>query len=178
MFDLRENAEAYRTVFSALGYTLSDHPRGFYYFMEGQQSRTDVLSRLVYFFTCLFSDLDQGRFEPVVTRWVDTLTDHDFQIGVLIDRMFAASDRQRVFAQLQVRPDNFDKVIIAQLCRCGIAFRPQAGSVRFRQSVYRFVDFFQVCADENAVRLAQNATSEAQADAETELDDEDGEMES
>lgn len=153
-FDLRDNADAYRTVFSALGYKLSDHPRGFYYFAEGQQSRPDVLSRLVYFLACLFSDLDQGRFEPAITRWVDTLTDHEFSIAALADHMFIANDRQRVFAQLQVRRDNLEKAIIAPLVRYGIACRSHSGSIRFRQGVYRFVEFFQTCADADIVQQA------------------------
>lgn len=177
-FDLRDNAEAYRTVFRTLGYTLSDHPRGFYYFSDGQQSRPDVLSRLVYFFTCLFSDLDQGRFEPGIIRWVDTLTDHNFSIPTLTDHMFTANDRQRVFAQLQVRRETFEKAVIGPLLRYGIASRPQSGSIRFRQGVYRFVEFFQACADGNAIqKAAAELTGEPLARGEADLDEDDGEVE-
>lgn len=172
-FDLRDNAEAYRTIFNALGYRLSDHPRGFYYFSEGQQSRPDVLSRLVYFFACLFADLDQGRFEPAITRWVDTLTDHEFRIEALADHMFTSNDRQRIFAQLQVRRDSLDKAVVAPLLRYGIAYRAQSGSIRFRQSVYRFVEFFQACADANAIQqVTQRPDSTAGADLEIQDDGE------
>ena len=177
-FDLRDNPDAYRTIFTALGYTLSDHPRGFYFFSEGQQSRPEVLSRLVYFFTCLFSDLDQGRYEPGIIRWVDTLADHEFSITVLADGMFSANDRQRIFSQLQVSPDNFEKAVIAPLCRYGIATRAKAGSLRFRQGVYRFVEFFQTCADDSLAptAVADTAGNEL-TDTQSDLDEEDGEVE-
>ena len=147
-FDLREQIQSYRTVFGALGYTLANHPRGFYYFSEGQQARPDVLSRLVYFFTCFFADLDQGRYIAAQVRWVDTLTDQRFDLASISQNMFSANDRQRVFDQLQVQRDNFDKAVIAPLYRYGICSKPDNGSIRFRESVYRFVELFLICGED------------------------------
>jgi hypothetical protein len=176
-FDLRDDAEQYGVIFSALGYTLSDHPRGFYYFAQGQQARPDVLSRLVYFFACLFTDLDQGRFESGHGRWVDSLTDQDFDVPTVIESMFAANDRQRVFDQLNVTRDGFDKSVIAPLVRYGIASRPDSGRLRFRESVYRFVELFQTCGeDQSPVEAIATVSSDDELiDAAMDADNEEGE---
>lgn len=173
-FDLRDNTDRYREIFAALGYTLSEHPRGFYYFSEGHQTRSDLLTRLVYFFACFFADLDQGRIESRQTRWVDSLTNHDFDLPTLIQNMFAANDRQRVFDQLGVAREGFDKAIIAPLIRYGIASRTGTGQLRFREPVYRFVELFQSCgADDMAASPEPIAALEQDDDDRDE--DEDGE---
>jgi hypothetical protein len=174
---LRDNAEQYRVIFSALGYILSDHPRGFYYFAQGQQARPDVLSRLVYFFACLFADLDQGRFESAQGRWVDVLTDQDFDIPSIIESMFAPNDRQRVFDQLNVTRDGFDKSVVAPLVRYGIASRPDSGRLRFRESVYRFVELFQACGEEQSPveKIATTPSDDDLLDAAMDADEEEGE---
>ena len=174
-FDLREHADDYRVIFSALGYTLADHPRGFYYFAQGQQARPDILSRLVYFFACLFADLEQGRFGSDQGRWVDALTDQTFDLSALSQSMFAANDRQRVFDQLGVTKETFEKVVIAAVVRYGIATKPDSGRLRFRESVYRFVELFQICGSEETPSViagsvgSHNGESEHASDSDDDL---------
>ena len=169
-FDIRDNEGQYRTIFSALGYRLSDHPRGFYFFSEGQQARPEVLTRIVYFFACLFADLDQSGQH----RWVDSLTDQDFDIAATIQNMFAANDRQRVFDQLKVTTEGFDKSLIAPLVRYGIAIRADNGRLRFRESVYRFVELFRAAGEEELSPSAPTLVIDSNAN-DVEIDEDEGE---
>ena len=140
---LRENADAYARLFDALGFTLVQHPRGFFYFAADPSSNvTDQAGRMAVFTFILVESLaDQGK------QVEDTLMTHTFNVAEL---PHFSTDRFITYMR-DVGVTSLDELrqVLKSMRRLGFAELVGDDLFRFRTPAYRFLDLCSELAAEH-----------------------------
>jgi chromosome condensin MukBEF MukE localization factor len=151
---LRENVEAYARLFDALGFTLVQHPRGFFYFSADPSSTvTDQAGRMAVFTFILVESLaDQGK------QVEETLMTHTFNV----DELPHLSTDRFVTYMRDVGVISVDDIrqVLKNMRRLGFAELVGDDLFRFRTPAYRFLDLCSELAAEQGESAPDEPTSE------------------
>ena len=151
---LRENVEAYARLFDALGFTLVQHPRGFFYFSADPSSTvTDQAGRMAVFTFILVESLaDQGK------QVEETLMTHTFNVAEL---PHLSTDRFVTYMR-DVGVISIDDIrqVLKNMRRLGFAELVGDDLFRFRTPAYRFLDLCSELAAEQGESEPDEPTSE------------------
>lgn len=140
--DLLTYEQGYSDILGALGYVLTKHPKGFFYIEGARSVSGERLHRLVATLLLLFLDFEERKFEQGRGHWVEVLTQQAIPIAELVRRLFESSpDRRVMLDKVGITRDNIRSTVLQPLDQYGI-IELKDGLLRFRPSVYRFVDLF------------------------------------
>jgi chromosome condensin MukBEF MukE localization factor len=152
---LREDTEAYARLFDALGFTLVQHPRGFFFFAADPSSNvTDMAGRLAVFIFILVESLaDQGK------QVEETLMTHTFNVTAL---PHLSTDRFVTYMR-DVGVTSLDELrqVLKNMRRLGFAELVGDDLFRFRTPAYRFLDLCSELAAEHEDAEPDSPTSVA-----------------
>lgn len=156
---LKDNFEKYAAFFDQLGFTLTAHGRGFYYFHE-RVTFSDRSRRMAIFMFILIEHLaDRGAaIEEVLLSGV-------FRLDEL---PHFASDRYRSYMKEAGIADAADlQNVLRGMELLGFLRREEEGSIRFLRPVYRFLDLCLEVLNDGEPDAAAEAASPAIPDGAT-----------
>ncbi len=133
---LRDNRDAYETLFSNLGFDFQEHPRGFFFFRGASQLNEKTERMAVFMFVLIEALATQGHSveEALMTRRFDLNTLPHFH-----------SDRsERYMKEVGVETANDLPALLKNLERLGFAEVAPDGTFRFRVPICRFLE---LCLD-------------------------------
>ena len=147
---VRDHHEAFRELFSHLGFRLETHPRDFFYF-AGEGGLSDAASRMALFVFILVEALaDQGAAveESLMTRTFS-----------LPELPHLSGERYRAYLkEAGAEGDEGLEGIVRNLERFGFVRRSGKEAFRFRPPAYRFLDLcHRVLAEEGAEQNGEEA---------------------
>lgn len=140
---LRDHFEDYARLFSALGFELRSHERGFFYFHAGGDLGKEATQMAVFFFVLVDALGNEGA------NVRDAIFEQDHRIDELPH--FKLESHRQCLAEVDVNdPDDLDKVI-GRLERYGFVETSNRGTFGFRSPAWRFVDLcYEAASDEAA----------------------------
>jgi hypothetical protein len=135
--ELRANFDAYRALFTALGFQMVEHARGFYYFRSDAELGKEALQFAVFFFILVEAwgdegmDLEAAAFDPN---------------GHLVTDLphFSRESWRQCLREAEAGGETELLEIVGRLVRYGFAERLPEDRIRFRVPVWRF---FDLCLD-------------------------------
>ena len=154
---LREHVEAYTRLFDALGFSLVQHPRGFFYFAADPSANvTEQAGRMAVFVFILVESLaDQGK------QVEETLMSHTFNVTEL---PHLSTDRFVTYMR-DVGITSMDDLrqVLKNMRRLGFAEMVGDDLFRFRTPAYRFLDLCSELAAEHEATTPDEASADEEA---------------
>lgn len=134
---LRSDYESYRAIFDALGFTLVQHEREFYYFQSGDDLGKEAASLVVFFFV-------------LIEAWGDNHEDLEMTAFALEGHALAELPHltreswRRCMAEANVSSQHDLEAVVTKMARYGFIERIGDDRFRFRAPAWRF---FDLCLD-------------------------------
>ena len=181
--DLERNEDMYREVFQGLGYELTHHGQGFYYFKGGNYLTTHRLRAITLFMLILFQDLEDKKFQEADRAWERKLLSRIFSVSELPH--FQTSQRRNMLFTFGVTEETLHEKVLRPMARYGMLETVGPDQFQFRSPIYRFVDLCMRFAEEDwesalADEESQNPAARAfvgDEENESDLADDDPDME-
>ena len=181
--DLERNEDLYRALFEGLGYELTHHGQGFYYFKGGNYLTTQRLQAITLFMLILFQDLEDKKFQEADRAWERRLLSRIFSVGELPH--FQTSQRRSLLFTVGVNQESLHEKVLRPMARYGMLEMLGADQFQFRSPIYRFVDLCMQFSQEDWASLSAAQEGEKQSDllplsidaSESESVDEDDDLE-
>ncbi len=143
---LEQHEQAYRELFSQLGYELTRHEKDFFYFQKSEHLSNYGRKFAAFVFVIIDYYADRGRFPE------DLLTQETFKID---EKPFVNHEKRRYRDVLEKAGIDFDEPrpfdrLLSDLERFGFVERDGVYHFRFRKPIYRFLDLAEDIATQAA----------------------------
>lgn len=140
---LRDHFEDYARLFSALGFDLRSHERGFFYFHAGGDLGKEATQMAVFFFVLVDTLGNEGA------NVRDAIFEQDHRVDELPH--FKLESHRQCLAEVDVNDHEGLAKVIGRLERYGFVETSNRGTFRFRSPAWRFVDLCYEAAEPDEV---------------------------
>lgn len=157
---LRQRGEEIHRTLALLGYTLKEHPRGFYYLAGDSEEFLNKkrLTKIVAFGMVLMEALNQ---RGDVEGWLFPSDGHRHAPESF--PVFGTDRHRSLMDQLQIRDREGVAGVLREMERLGFVDEPQSGEFRFLEPFYRIMDACIEAQKLGAEGLAKNADEASKA---------------